>query len=111
MRLKNSSLLNKSSLDKMKKYGVTLFDKDYDIYFEWSDTTIYCSEYVCKIYNNGAAIELSSLEKLSSFNLKYHRDKAILSERHGKNILLNENVVAPSQLAKFDKLITIFDNY
>jgi hypothetical protein len=111
MRLKDSTLLVKSSLDKMKSYGENLFKKDYDIYFEWSDENIYCSEYVWKIYKNGANIELCNLEKLKSFNLNDYRVKAILSERYGKNIPLNEDVVAPSQLAKSNKLVTIFDNY
>ena len=33
-------------------------NKDYDLYFEWSDDKIYCSELVWKIYKNGADIEL-----------------------------------------------------
>lgn len=111
MSLKDSTLLNKSTLDKMKSYGENLFDKDYDIYFEWSDENIYCSEYVWKIYKNGANIELCNLEKLKSFNLNDYRVKAILNERYGNKIPLNEDVVAPSQLANSNKLITIFDNY
>jgi len=111
MRLKDSSSLDKLSLDKMKSYGKKLFNKDYDIYFEWSDENIYCSEYVWKIYKYGANIELCNLEKLKSFNLEDYRVKAILNERYGKNIPLNENVVAPSQLANSNRLITIFENY
>ena len=111
MRLKDSTLLNKSSLDKMKSYGKNLFNKDYDIYFQWSDENLYCSEYVWKIYKNGADIELCNLEKLKSFNLEDEHVKAILNQRYGQNIPLDENVVAPSQLANSNKLITIFDNY
>lgn len=111
MRLKDSNSLEKLSLDKMKSYGKKMFNKDYDIYFEWSDENIYCSEYVWKIYKFGANIELCNLEKLKSFNLEDYRVKAILSQRYGTNIPLNEDVVAPSQLANSDKLITIFDNY
>jgi hypothetical protein len=111
MRLKDTTSLNKSNLDKMQSYSKNFFNKDYDIYFEWSDEKIYCSEYIWKIYKTGANIELCNLEKLSSFNLEDYRVKAILKERYGSNIPLNEKVVAPSQLAKSDKLITIFDNY
>lgn len=111
MRLKDSNSLDKLSLDKMKSYGKKMLNKDYDIYFEWSDENIYCSEYVWKIYKFGANIELCNLEKLKSFNLEDYRVKAILSQRYGTNIPLNEDVVAPSQLANSDKLITIFDNY
>ncbi len=111
MRLKDSSSLNPLSLEKMKSYGKNLFNKDYDIYFEWSDENIYCSEYVWKIYKYGANIELCNLQKLKSFNLDDYRVKEIMSQRYGTNIPLNEDVVAPSQLANSEKLITIFDNY
>lgn len=110
-RLKDSTLLNKENLAKMKKYGEKEFDKDYDIYFEWSDEKIYCSEYVWKIYKFGANIELCKLEKLKSFNLENPKVKAILKQRYGNNIPLNEDVVAPSQLADSDKVTIIFNNY
>ncbi len=112
MRLKNAStLLNDKTLKNMKTYGLKFLNKDYDLYFEWSDTKIYCSELVWKIYKNGANIELCNLEKLKDFNLKNPKVKEILKERYGKNIPLNEDVVAPSQLANSNKLEVIFDNY
>ena len=43
--------------------------KDYDLYFEWSNEKIYCSELVWKIYKEGAGIEIGELEELSSFDL------------------------------------------
>ena len=111
-RLKNSeTVLSKIKIDKMKKYALSLLNKDYDLYFEWSDNKIYCSEYVWKIYKNGADLELCTLEKLKSFNLKDPKVKAILEERYGKNIPLNEDVVAPSQLAISPVLETIIDTY
>jgi hypothetical protein len=95
----------------MKEYGKKEFKKDYDIYFEWSDEKIYCSEYVWKIYKYGANIELCTLEKLKSFNLDNPKVKAILKQRYGNNIPLNEDVVAPSQLADSEKVTIIFNNY
>lgn len=111
-RLKNSeTVLSKIKIDKMKKYALSLLNKDYDLYFEWSNNKIYCSEYVWKIYKNGADLELCTLEKLKDFNLKDPKVKAILEERYGKNIPLNEDVVAPSQLANSPVLETIIDTY
>ncbi len=110
-RLKDTTLLNANNVAKMKEYGKKEFNKEYDIYFEWSDEKIYCSEYVWKIYKNGANIELCNLEKLKSFNLDNPQVKAILKQRYGKNIPLNESVVAPSQLADSDKVTIIYTNY
>lgn len=111
-RLKNSGeILNKEVLSKMKSYGSTLNKIDYDQYFEWSDEKIYCSELVWKIYKVGANIELCDLQKLKEFDLTNPKVKAILFKRYGTKIPYEESVVAPSQIANSDKLITIFDTY
>lgn len=111
-RLKNASeVLNPNTIEKMKSYGYQFKNKDYDLYFEWSDDKIYCSELVWKIYKNAAGITLCNLEKLESFNLENDKVKAILQERYGNNIPLKEEVVAPSQLVNSNQLITIIDTY
>ena len=111
-RLKNASeVLDGSTLQKMKAYGNQFKNKDYDLYFEWSDTKIYCSELVWKIYKNGANIELCKLESLKSFNLSNSTVKKILVERYGNQIPLNEKVVAPSQIIDSDLLETVVDTY
>jgi hypothetical protein len=110
-RLKDSRVLNNKVLEKMKSYGKQFRDKDYDLYFEWSDNRIYCSELVWKIYKNGANIELCNLESLKSFNLSDPKVKAILAERYGHQIPLEEKVVAPSQIEGSKLLITVIDTY
>ncbi len=111
-RLKNANqILNASVLDKMKSYGTQFKNKDYDVYFEWSDDKIYCSELVWKIYKNGAGIELCDLESLKSFNLENDLVKEILKERYGNKIPLEEKVVAPSQLVDSPLLETVIDTY
>ncbi len=111
-RLKNSSkILTPEVISKMKNYGKQFDKKDYDLYFEWTDDKIYCSELVWKIYKNGAGIELCPLEKLKSFNLANEKVKQILKERYGNKIPLEEKVVAPSQLVNSNLLETIIDTY
>lgn len=110
-RLKNSSVLTKETLLKMKKVGETMLGKDYDLYFEWSDNKIYCSEYIWKIYKNGAGIELCKTQKLKDFNLNNEHVKTILAERYGNNIPLNETVVSPESIEKSDILETVVDTY
>lgn len=111
-RLKNASqILTASTLAKMKSYGKQFKNKDYDLYFEWSDTKVYCSELVWKVYKNGANIELCKLESLKSFNLTNPKVKEILAERYGNQIPLEEKVVAPSQIESSELLETVIDTY
>lgn len=111
-RLKNASvILNQQTLQKMKDYAAGLNNKDYDLYFEWSDDKIYCSELIWKIYKNGAGIELCPLQKLKDFNLKDNRVQTILSERYGNDIPLEEDVIAPSNLEQSKIVTTIIDTY
>ena len=111
-RLKNADkILTKEAIDKMKTYGKTFNNKDYDVYFEWSDEKIYCSELVWKIYKNGANIELCNTKKLKDFNLDSPIVKSIMKERYGNKIPYNEAVVAPSQLYESEMVETIFNNF
>ena len=111
-RLKNASpILTSETLNKMRNYAKGLNNKDYDLYFEWSDDKIYCSELVWKIYKNGAGIEICPLQKLKDFNLKDTRVQSILAERYGNKIPLEENVVAPSNLEQSKIVTTIIDTY
>lgn len=111
-RLKNdTAFLTPTVLEKMKTYGSQFKNKDYDLYFEWSDEKIYCSELVWKIYKNGAGIELCKLESLKNFKLDNPKVKEILRERYGNTIPLEEKVVAPSQLVDSPLLETVIDTY
>jgi uncharacterized protein YycO len=111
-RLKNAvEVLTPVTLQKMKDYSEQFTGKEYDAFFEWTDTRIYCSELVWKIYKNGANIELSKLQELKDFNLTDKRVQKILKERYGNDIPLDEKVVSPSNLVDSDFLVTVIDTY
>ncbi|KAF2517928.1 YiiX family permuted papain-like enzyme [Flavobacterium foetidum] len=110
-RLKDNSVLTPAIIEKMKTYGKSLIGKEYDAYFEWTDTRIYCSELIWKVYKNAPGIELSQLKKLKDFNLSDARIQPILKERYGNEIPLDEKVVAPSDLSDSDLLKTVIDTY
>ena len=54
----------------MKSIGKKYNGKNYDIYFEWSDDRIYCSELVWKMYKEATGIEIGEIQKLSDFDLR-----------------------------------------
>lgn len=111
-RLKNAdAVLTPATLQKMKDYSQGFMNKEYDAFFEWDDTRIYCSELIWKVYKNGANIELSKLKQLKDFNLSDPRVQKIVKERYGNDIPLEEKVVAPSDLVDSDLLKTVIDTY
>ncbi|UTW65564.1 YiiX family permuted papain-like enzyme [bacterium SCSIO 12643] len=107
-RLRNSeSLITPKSVAHMKIIGEQYKGSDYDIYFEWSDERMYCSELVWKIYKEAFNIEIGQLQKLSEFDLSHTLVKQKMHERYGTNIPLNEKVISPAAMFNSDKLITI----
>ena len=82
-------------------------NKPYDIYFEWGDDAIYCLEIVWKAYKNAFGIELAPLDQLKSFDLTDPSVKALMKQRYGKSIPLQEKVIAPSALFNSKKLVLI----
>ena len=110
-RIKNSeNLLTPETLTKMKQIGEKYAGKDYDLYFEWSDSRIYCSELVWKIYKEAVGLEIGELEKLGDFNLTDNAVKQKLMERYGENIPKEELVISPSSMFESKELITVFSN-
>mgnify|MGYP000294569644 CR=1 FL=1 len=107
-RLENADqVLDSSTLTKMKKIGEQFKGKPYDIYFEWSDEKIYCSELVWKIYQQATGIEIGQLEQLSDFDLTNDIVKAKMKERYGNNIPMDEKVISPAAMFSSDKLLTV----
>jgi uncharacterized protein YycO len=107
-RLKDAEeILTPDVLTKMRKVGEKFNGKNYDIYFEWSDEKIYCSELVWKIYKEATNIEVGKLEELADFDLSNDIVKQKMRERYGDDVPLNEKVISPASMFVSDKLITI----
>jgi len=108
-RLVNAGrLLTPPVKTKMRAVGKQFLGKNYDLYFGWSDSRIYCSELVWKVYARGAGIHLGSLEKLHSFDLGNPVVKAKLRERYGNHPPLDEPVISPAAIYASDRLKTVY---
>ncbi|MGB0991899.1 MAG: YiiX/YebB-like N1pC/P60 family cysteine hydrolase [Akkermansiaceae bacterium] len=102
MRVKNlADKTTRSKLARARLYAEQQVGKNYDFRFQWSDSRIYCSELVWKIYNT-AGVKLCEPRKFSSYNLKHPTVQRIIKQRYGsmQNLPLNELAVAPSDLAQ-----------
>jgi hypothetical protein len=83
--------------------------KDYDIYFEWSDDKIYCSELVWKIYKEALGIEIGALQELREFDLSDNIVKSKMRERYGDKIPFDEKVISPGAMFDSEKLVTVVE--
>jgi hypothetical protein len=106
-RLRNPAVLTPAVLREMRAAGEKFRGKPYDLYFEWDDRRIYCSELVWKIYKEAAGIELGSLQKLKEFDLSHPAVREKMRERYGSRIPLLEPVISPRAIFESDKLVEI----
>ncbi|MEI7528279.1 MAG: YiiX/YebB-like N1pC/P60 family cysteine hydrolase [Elusimicrobiota bacterium] len=102
----------KKDLSKLKKRLLAELGKKYDIYFEWSDSALYCSEYVWKAYNSALKKhpELSKPQKFSDLKLDGPLAQELIDKRYkaaGKELKLDEPIVTPLALLNSDLLITV----
>jgi len=107
-RLKDPSRLSDSGgLARLEKAALKLVGRPYDLYFEWSDDKIYCSELVWKAYERGLGIRLGELATLGSFDLSSGAVKAKMAERFGDRVPLDERVISPSAVFDSPLLVTV----
>jgi uncharacterized protein YycO len=81
--------------------------KPYDLYFEWSNERIYCSELVWKMYHEALGIDVGKLQKLREFDLTDPLVKAKMRERYGANVPLGERVISPGAMFESRLLETV----
>lgn len=110
-RLKNSNtILTNEVLLKMQNNGQKYLGKNYDLYFEWSNERIYCSELVWKIYKESANIEIGKLQTLKEFDLSHPIVQSKLKERYGDFLPENELFISPESVFNSTLLETVLEN-
>jgi len=110
-RLKNADeILTPRVIAKMKQVGETFKGKNYDIYFDWSDDKIYCSELIWKIYKRSTGLEVGKLQQLRDFDLSSSIVQQIMKKRYGNSIPLNETVISPVSIFNSDLLTVVTAN-
>ncbi len=100
-------VLTPQAVAKLWKVAAKLQGKPYDLTFEWSDSRIYCSELVWKIYDRGLGVAVGRLQKLRDFDLSDPIVKSKMKERYGKAIPMDETVISPGEMFSFDGLIVV----
>lgn len=107
-RLKDTSLIQQpKTIEKMKTIGKGHLGKDYDGYFEWSDTKMYCSELVWKIYHEGANIDIGSPQLITDFDLSHPVAQRLIKERYNGTIPSGAQIISPAALFDSPLLQTV----
>jgi hypothetical protein len=108
------AVLNEAGRQKLREALAPMLGKDYDIWFEWSDRTIYCSELVWKAYERALGIELSKPQKFRDFPLDHPMAREMVRTRYtqqGRQLNLNEDVVTPVAVLNSPMLIEVQRNF
>jgi uncharacterized protein YycO len=87
--------LTPDQVRKLRASAEKYTGKPYDLYFEWSDARIYCSELVWKAYRDALGIEVGARQKLREFDLTDAAVQAKMRERYGSRVPLDEPVISP----------------
>jgi hypothetical protein len=94
-----------AEMKKVRAEAEKFLKRPYDLAFEWSDDRIYCSELVWKAYDRGAGLQLGATQQLRDFRLDDPVVAKKMRERYGRNVPLDETVIAP--VAVFDSPLLV----
>ena len=90
--------------------GEALLGRPYDLYFEWSDERVYCSELVWKVYQRALGIKIGALQTISEFDLSHPAVQAKIRERWPGQPPADEQVISPAAMFASDRLVTVYEN-
>jgi hypothetical protein len=106
-RLRDTRRLTPAALTRLRSAGERYRGRDYDLYFEWSDDRIYCSELVWKMYKNAIGVEIGRLQKLRDFDLSHPAVRSKMRERYGNRIPADQPVISPAAMFESTLLIEV----
>ena len=99
--------LTDSQVEKLRKAAKPFEGRAYDLTFEWSDSKIYCSELVWKIYDRALGVQLGELQELRDFDLSDAAVRTKMKERYGEKVPLDSPVISPASMFKTEALSAV----
>lgn len=98
------------SLDAKLRSLLSKYNKPYDIYFEWSNDKMYCSEFVYKLYVDLIGVGVGQLQTFRDMNLESPAVKELIKARYLKNkkpFNYDETVITPVSQMRDSDLIDV----
>jgi len=109
-RLRNAEqIMTSERITQMKRLGRSFLGKNYDIYFEWSDKRLYCTELIWKLYHRTFGIEIGNRVRLKDLDLSHPYVQRLLRIRYGKQIPADEPVITPGAMFHASQLETVLE--
>ncbi len=105
-------LLQASQLPLLYKTLNSYMGKNYDIYFEWTDDLIYCSELTYKVFQTVTGSGIGTLQKMKELRLNGPYVKALIQKRltdTGRTLNPEELILTPISQMMDPRLIFIQD--
>lgn len=109
-RLKGAdSLLTDSARAALHVLATKFEGVHYDMEFSWTDSRMYCSEIVWKMFQRAVAVEIGRPQKLKDFDLTSSVVQKKLKERYGSALPLEETVISPQAIFESELLETVME--
>jgi hypothetical protein len=99
--------LTDAQVGKLRQAATQFEGRAYDLTFEWSDSKIYCSELVWKIYDRALRVQLGKLQRLREFDLSDPAVRTKMKERYGEKVPLDSPVISPASMFKTEALMDV----
>lgn len=106
-RLRNAAVLTDSALARMRAVAQELTGKSYDFQFKWSDSQLYCSELVYKVYERGIGKTIGTQQPLKTFDLSHPLVAVKVKELLGPNPDMEEVCISPVSMFNDTSLIEV----
>jgi hypothetical protein len=94
----------------MYYYAKKQLGKSYDLQFKWSDSKMYCSELIYKVYVAGG-VTLSECKIFNDYDINNSEAQKLITQRYNGGFSKDEPVIAPVDLYKSSLVKTIYNNY
>jgi hypothetical protein len=101
-------LLTDDAIAKLRAAVEIYVGRPYDLFFEWSNDRIYCSELVWKMYKSALGIEIGTLQTFNDFNLSDPAVVKKLEERFPNGVPGDEVVISPASMFESEELVTVY---
>jgi uncharacterized protein YycO len=107
-RLANAQeVIAQEAANRVVEVGKLFEGKPYDLYFEWSDDRMYCSELVWKLYKRALNIEIGTLQTMGEFDFSDPLVQEKIRERFGDSLPKEETVISPAAIFASNLLIEV----
>jgi|GEM_PF-257700 len=105
--IKADSIVTPDVVHKMRASSNKRIGKDYDLYFGWDDSLIYCSELVWKAYNESTGLEVGHPKPMREFDLTHPLVQKTMTQRYGTKIPYEEPMISPGDIFDSELLMTV----